>query len=89
MLKVKLNAQNKRFTILIPYVFIKLACLVITTKWIVRLINKSIKKGGKKFVIPEFKRKDLSPLLREISKHRGVTLLELKASDGTEVKIML
>jgi hypothetical protein len=89
MLKVKVKVKDKRFSIPLPYAVLNLAGLVITSKRINHLINKSIEKGGSKFVFPEIDRKDLKPLLEGISRYRGVTLVETKLKDGTEVVVKL
>jgi hypothetical protein len=89
MLKVKVKVKDKRFSIPVPYAVINLASLVITSKRINRLINKAIEKDGSKFSFPEIDRKDLKPLLQGLSMHRGVTLVETKLKDGTEVEVKL
>lgn len=53
-------------------------------------INRAIQKEGKKnFQIPDMNRKDLQPLLRELSKQKGLLLVETILKDGTEVSIRL
>nr|WP_257992904.1 hypothetical protein [Bacillus infantis] len=54
-----------------------------------RFINKAIEKDGSKFVFPEIDRKDLKQLLEVISDYRGVTLVDTKLKDGTEVVVRL
>ncbi|HEY4551093.1 MAG TPA: hypothetical protein VIG98_12555 [Bacillus sp. (in: firmicutes)] len=89
MLKVKLKVKDKRFSIPVPYAVLNLVSLIITSKRIIRLINKAIEKDGSKFIIPEIERKDLKPLLQGLSKHSGVILVETKLKDGTEVEVKL
>jgi hypothetical protein len=89
MLKVKLKVKDKRFSIPVPYAVLNLVSLIITSKRIIRLINKAIEKGGSKFIIPEIERKDLKPLLQGLSKHSGIILVETKLKDGTEVEVKL
>ncbi|RLQ94585.1 hypothetical protein [Falsibacillus albus] len=89
MLRVKLKVNDKRFSIPVPYAVLNLASLMITSKRINRLINQAMKKDGSKFTFPEIDRKDLKPLLHGLSKHRGITLVETKLKDGTEVVVKL
>lgn len=89
MLKVKVKVKDKRFLIPVPYAVLNLASLIITSKRIIRLINKAIEKDGGKFIFPEIERKDLKPLLQGFSKNRGVILVETKMKDGTEVEVKL
>lgn len=89
MLKVKVKAKDIRFSIPVPYGVLNLVSLIITSKRITRLINKAIEKDGSKFIFPEIERKDLKPLLQGLSKYRGVTLVETKLKDGTEVVVKL
>jgi hypothetical protein len=89
MLKVKVKAKDKRLFIPVPYAVLNLAGLIITSKKINRFINNAIEKDGSKFIFPEIDRKDLKPLLQGISQYRGLTLVETKLKDGTEVVIKL
>ena len=89
MLKVRVKEKNMRFSIPVPYAVLNLISLIITSKRIIRLINKAIEKGGSKFIFPEIERKDLKPLLQGLSKHSGVILVETKLKDGTEVEVKL
>lgn len=89
MLKVKLKVEGKRFSIPVPYAVLNLASLIVTSKKLNRLINKAIEKNGSKFIMPEIERKDLRPFLQEISKHKGVILVDTKLKDGTEVVVKI
>jgi hypothetical protein len=89
MLKVKVKVKDKRFSIPVPYGVLNLVSLIITSKRITRLINKAIEKDGSKFIFPEIERKDLKPLLQGLAKYSGVTLVETKLKDGTEVEVKL
>lgn len=89
MLRVKLKVKDKRFFIPVPYAVLRFGSLIITSKRINRFINKAIEKDGSKFIFPEIKRKDLIPLLKELSDHRGLILVETKMKDSTEVKVKL
>ncbi|NWQ43438.1 hypothetical protein MLOOGBEN_22320 [Bacillus sp. EB106-08-02-XG196] len=89
MFRVKVKEKNMRFSIPIPYGVLYLVSLIITSKRMIRLINKAIEKGGSTFIFPEIESKDLKPLLQGLSKNRGVILVETKLKDGTEVEVKL
>lgn len=89
MLKVKVKVKDKRFFIPVPYAFLHLGSLIITSKKMNHLINKAIEKDGSKFTFPEIDRKDLKPLLQGLSKCSGLILVETKLKDGTEVEVKL
>lgn len=89
MLKVKLKVNNKRFSIPVPYAVLDIVSLLITSKRVNRLINKAIEKDGNKFSFPQIERKDLKPLLRGLSKSKGLVLVDTKLKDGTEVEVKL
>ncbi|MBP2242169.1 hypothetical protein J2Z40_002742 [Cytobacillus eiseniae] len=89
MLKVKVKAKDKRFSIPVPYAILHLGSLLVTSKRVNRLINNAIKKDGSKFIFPEIERKDLKPLLQELSEYSGLILVETKLKDGTEVEVRL
>ncbi|MDN4494457.1 hypothetical protein [Ureibacillus aquaedulcis] len=89
MLKVIIQAKDKRLLIPIPYLFLNFATFIITSKWVNRSINKAITKDGSKFFLPEIERSNLKPLLKEISRHSGLILIDTKLKDGTGVKVKL
>ena len=90
MMKVKIKAKGKRFIIPVPYALLHLFIGVLTSKRILAFANHSIEKKGKKnFQIPNLNRNDLKPLLRELSKNKGLLLVETILKDGTEVSIRL
>lgn len=90
MLQVKVKLKNKKFSVPVPYPILKLVGLMISSKRMNRLINKAIEQdGSSKFIFPEINRKDLEPLFRAISQYKGVTLVDTKLKDGTEVKVKL
>ncbi|MBS2968125.1 hypothetical protein J9317_05065 [Metabacillus sp. KIGAM252] len=89
MLIVKVKVKDKRFSIPVPYAVLHLVSMIITSKRVTRLINRAIEKDGNKFSFPEMERKDLKPLLKGLSMHKGLVLVETKLKDGTEVKVKL
>ncbi|MCH6267943.1 MULTISPECIES: hypothetical protein [Neobacillus] len=89
MLKVGLKIKQRNFNVPVPYVVLNLLSSVITSRRFIGFINKSIEKGGEKFVLPQIEKSDLKPLLDGLTKHKGLLLVETKLKDGTEVTIKL
>ncbi|MGG3468951.1 hypothetical protein ABES02_15890 [Neobacillus pocheonensis] len=73
----------------VPYPVLKFALKVITSKRLTRYVNKAIEKDGKKFTIPQIDRRDVKPLLNALTEQKGLTLVETKLKDGTEVIVQL
>ncbi len=86
---MKFKVNERRFFIPVPYIIINIASLIIASNWFNRFINKAIEKDGSKFIFPVIEREQLKPLLKELSNHRGLTLIETVSKDGTEIKIKL
>ncbi|ULT54931.1 hypothetical protein L1999_17510 [Neobacillus drentensis] len=90
MMKIKIRVKARRFIIPVPYAFLDLFIGILTSKRILVLVNRAIeKKAKKKFQIPYINRQDLKPLLREVSKQKGLLLVETSLKDGTEISIKL
>ncbi|WP_413306056.1 hypothetical protein AA0X95_04990 [Bacillus sp. 1P10SD] len=90
MMKIKIKVKAKRFIIPVPYAFLHLSIGILTSKRILVHVNRAIEKKAKnKFQIPSINKNDLKPLLRELSEHKGLLLLETSLKDGTEVSIRL
>ncbi|MDN3018707.1 hypothetical protein PH210_21195 [Paenibacillus sp. BSR1-1] len=89
MLKVRVKLKEKKVTIPVPYPILNLLLRLITSKRITSLVNKAIENDGKKFTIPQIDRKDVKPLFKALIEQRGLTLVETKFKDGTEVTVQL
>ncbi|ETI68194.1 hypothetical protein [Neobacillus vireti] len=89
MLKVRVKVKDKRFTVPVPYLVLNLVSTIITSKKFNRFVNQAIEKDGRKFKVPQIDRKDLKPLLKALVEHKGITLVDTKLNDGTEVTVKL
>ncbi|TRZ40741.1 hypothetical protein CEQ21_06410 [Niallia circulans] len=90
MIKVKIKVNSRRFTIPVPYALLHLFVRIITSKRILMLANRIIEeKAKKKFQIPYINKDDLKPFLKELSKQKGLLLVETSLKDGTEVSVRL
>lgn len=41
------------------------------------------------FAFPRINKKTLKPIVKELKNYKGIVLVEVKAKDGTEVKVKL
>jgi hypothetical protein len=90
MMRLKIKVNDRRFVIPVPYALLHLFINIVTSKKILVHVNRAIEEKGKKnFQIPDITRHDLKPLLKELSKQRGLMLVETKLKDGTEVSVKL
>ncbi|KAB8133591.1 hypothetical protein F9U64_11810 [Gracilibacillus oryzae] len=96
MLRIKIKTKDARFTIPIPYAALHLGISILTSKRFQQYMNKKIKKQeednqDKKitFTFPPIDKKLLKPVIKELKKHKGLVLVDVTASDGTEVLVKL
>jgi hypothetical protein len=93
MIYVKLKAKNIRLTIPIPYVMLNIIISILSSKHFLKNVNKWTKGNtGRKetdFTFPPIDKKMLKPIVKELKKYKGIVLVDVKAKDGTEVKIRL
>ena len=90
---VKVKAKDVRFTIPVPYAVLTIVLSILTSKWIQQQVNKWTKAyfDRKKidFTFPLIDREMLKPIIKELQNYKGLVLVDVKAQDGTEVKIRL
>ena len=90
MMKIIIKVKAKRYIIPVPYALLHLFIGLLTSKRILMLVNRAIEKKAKNnFQIPYINHSDLKPFLRELSKQRGLQLVDISLKDGTEVSIKL
>lgn len=93
MLNVKVKTKEIQFSIPVPYVILDLGISIISSRLIIRLVNKwvksSVKEKEQSFTIPSINKKDLRKIVNELKKNKGLRLVDVKAKDGTEVSIRL
>lgn len=82
-----------RLFIPIPYAFLTVAIMILSSKRLQQLINKWIGEQAenkeKAFVMPPIDKRELRGIVSELKKHRGLGLVNVKAKDGTEVIVKL
>jgi hypothetical protein len=92
MLDIKVKAKEVKFSIPIPYSILNLSISFLTSSLINRLSDRWIKKYSSHdhaFFIPPLDKKQLKAIIHELKQHKGTELVQVKAKDGTEIKIKL
>lgn len=93
MMHVKVKTKDIRFTIPVPYVILNVAISILTSKFIQQNLNKWTKEHFEKnkidFAFPLLDKKTLQPIVKEMKNYKGIVLVDVKAKDGTEVKVRL
>ncbi|MFP5114044.1 hypothetical protein ACSU64_16885 [Bacillaceae bacterium C204] len=93
MLYVKVKAKDVSFTIPIPYAILNIGISILSSKFIHQQANKWTKEHFERkkldFSIPMIDKKMLKPIVKELKNHKGTVLVDVKAKDGTEVKVRL
>ncbi|QWC23533.1 hypothetical protein KJK41_04000 [Bacillus haikouensis] len=93
MLHIKVKSNDARFTIPIPYAILNVGISILSSKFFHQRLHHWTKEHFKKkqldFTILDIDRKALKPIYKELKKHRGLVLMDVKAKDGTEVVIRL
>ncbi|WP_339252129.1 hypothetical protein NSQ43_00540 [Sporosarcina sp. FSL W8-0480] len=93
MLKVKVKTEKFKMSIPLPYVFLSLGVTIISSNWLRKLINEQIAKNAedksKVYVIPALEKRELKSIVSELRNHKGISLVNVKAKDGTEVIVRL
>lgn len=93
MLQLKVKAKDVRLTIPIPYAIVNIAISILSSKFIHQQANKWTKEHFERkkldFTIPMIDKELLKPIVKELKNHKGTVLVDVKAKDGTEVKVRL
>lgn len=93
MLHVKVKTKGVRFTIPIPYAILNIVISILSAKFVQQTVNKWTKEHFEKnnldFSLPQIDKKTLKPIVKELKNCKGIMLVDVKAKDGTEVKVRL
>lgn len=93
MMHVKVKAKNIRLTIPIPYAILNIAISILTSKFIQQNVEKWTKEHFERKELdvpfPLIDKKTLKPIVKELKNCKGIVLVDVKAKDGTEVKVKL
>jgi hypothetical protein len=93
MLYLKVKAKDVRFSIPIPYALLNIGISILTSKLFHKHANKWTKDHFERkkldYTIPLIDKKTLKPIVKELKNQKGILLVDVKAKDGTEVKVRL
>ncbi|RZT23717.1 MULTISPECIES: hypothetical protein [Fictibacillus] len=93
MLHVNVKTKEAKFTVPVPYVLLNIGISILTSKVLIRHANKWSKphldKKKISFIIPSIDKTELKRIIKELKKHKGLELINVKAQDGTEVIVRL
>ncbi|WP_313893029.1 hypothetical protein [Psychrobacillus sp.] len=93
MLNVKVKANAVRLSIPVPYLVLNIGITILSSRVLNKMINKWIIAGTKEkdmsFTIPQLNKMELKEIVKELKRHRGLHIVDVKAKDGTEVLIRL
>ncbi|MFS0784266.1 hypothetical protein [Bacillus sp. 1P06AnD] len=93
MIHVKVKAKDVRFKIAVPYAMLHIAISILSSTFLQQKLNNWTKEFFERkkldFTFPLIDKKTLKPIVMELKKYKGIVLVDVKAKDGTEVKIRL
>ncbi|MED4208131.1 hypothetical protein [Priestia megaterium] len=93
MIHVKVNTKDVRFSIPVPYALLNIAISAAFSKFIqkhaVKWTKEHFKRKGLNFTFPIIDKSMLKPIVKELKKHKGMVLVDVKTTDGTEVRVKL
>ncbi|MDR7242878.1 hypothetical protein [Priestia megaterium] len=93
MIHVKVKTKEARFNIPIPYALLNVAISIVSLKFFQKHVDKWTKEYFKRkelnFTFPLIDKSELKPIVKELKKHKGMVLVDVKATDGTEVRVRL
>ena len=93
MMYVKVKTKDVRFNIPIPYVLLNIVLSIVSSKILQKYASKLIKEHFERkkmdFTLPQIDKETLKPIIKELKSYKGIVLVDVKAKDGTEVKVRL
>ncbi len=93
MMHVKVKAKGVRFTVPVPYAILNIIISILSSKIIQRNVNKWTKEHFERkkldFTFPLIDKEMLKPIVKELKNYKGIVLVDVRAKDGTEVKVRL
>ncbi|KZZ85596.1 hypothetical protein [Bacillus sp. SJS] len=93
MLQLKVKTKDVRFTIPLPYAILHIGIAILSSKFFRRNVNRWTKdylaEKNWSYMIPPIDKKLLTPFVSELKNNKGLLLVDVKAKDGTEVRVRL
>ncbi|WP_042351548.1 hypothetical protein [Bacillus massiliigorillae] len=93
MIRVKVKVKDVRLNIPIPYASLHIAVSILSSELFQQKLNKWTKgyfeRKKLEFTFPQIDKEMLKPIVKELKNYKGLVLVDIKAKDGTEVKVRL
>ncbi|MFP7737034.1 hypothetical protein ACLHDF_27595 [Priestia aryabhattai] len=93
MMHVKVKTKEFRLTIPIPYAVLNIAISILFSKFFQQQAYKwtkgHLEREKLDFTFPPIDQKTLKPIVKEMKNYKGIVVVDVKAQDGTEVKVKL
>lgn len=93
MMHVKVKAKDVRLTIPIPYAILNIVIYILSSKFLQKNVNKWTKEHFERkkldFTFPLIDKNMLKSIVKELKNYKGIVLVDVRAKDGTEVKVRL
>jgi hypothetical protein len=89
MLHIKVKSKDARFTIPVPYFILNPGISILSSKFFHQRLHHWKKDHFMKKQLDFTILDALKPIYKELKKHSGLVLVDVKAKDGTEVLVRL
>ncbi|MBS8266734.1 hypothetical protein DYI25_20120 [Mesobacillus boroniphilus] len=96
MMKIKIKTSNKiAFSLPVPYSILKAASSILASKKFRNQMHKWANQDLEHKHIPDalfntlLNKKLMNEIIRELGKHKGTVLVDVRLNDGTEVLVKL
>jgi hypothetical protein len=93
MLHIRVKSKDVSFSVPVPFMILNLGISILCSKMLQKQVNEwsreYIEKKKIPFVIPPLDKSALKRIIDELKNYKGIVLVDIKAQDGTEVKIKL
>ncbi|MED1201685.1 hypothetical protein [Heyndrickxia acidicola] len=93
MLDVNVKTKDVRVKIPVPYLILEMGISLFSSKLLQRRLTiwtqMKMKDNPTVLLLPALNKKTLKPILKELKRHKGLTLVHITSKDGSEVKIKL
>jgi hypothetical protein len=93
MLDVRVRTKDVRLKIPVPYLLLEIGLSIFSSNPLQRRLTTwaqdKMKDNHTALILPAINKKTIKPILKELRKHKGLTLVHVTSKDGSEVRIKL
>ena len=93
MLHVKIKSKDTNISFPVPYAMLDAAIAIVGSTFFQQKLDKWTKNYFERnkidMALPNIDNQMLKPVIKELKKHKGLVLVDIKAKDGTEVRIKI